>query len=197
MATQVADPDIDYTQGHIVMLLTSQTNDQERYTLVEKIILELINKNERLLERQDLLEARDIESKELFDKNDKLLVTITQELGKIQTLEKQLESVEGHPGDNDIKKTPVFIHTPDMKTNHKHFEHIEIPKCSDLQTSQFYNARVFKSKERAYIVDRLTTTRSDYPVRHNFGYKTIQSPVLPDVYVFNHSSRPLPLQPPL
>ena len=47
MATQDGDPelqpsirDIDYTQGHISMLLTAQTNDQERYELAEKIILE-------------------------------------------------------------------------------------------------------------------------------------------------------------
>ena len=45
MATQDDDPevqpsiqDIDYTQGHIVILLTAQTNDRERYLLVEKII---------------------------------------------------------------------------------------------------------------------------------------------------------------
>ena len=95
----------------------------------EKIILELVNKNERLLkERQDLLEARDIERKELFDKNDKLLVMSAQQLGKIQTLEKQLETVEGHPGDNNIKKTPVFIHIPDTKANRRHFEYIEIAK---------------------------------------------------------------------
>ena len=139
----------------------------------EKIILELVNKNERLLkERQDLLEARDIESKdlleardierkELFDKNDKLLVMSAQQLGKIQTLEKQLETVEGHPGDNNIKKTPVFIHIPDTKANRRHFEYIEIAKWADLQTSQWYNARVLKPKEQAYIVDRLTTGRAD------------------------------------
>ncbi len=42
--------------------------------------------------------------------------------------------MEGHPGANNIKKTPA------------------------------YNARVLKPKERAYIVDRLTTSRSEYPV---------------------------------
>ena len=45
MVTQDDDPelqpsiqDIDYTQGHIVMPLTAQTNDPERYVLTEKII---------------------------------------------------------------------------------------------------------------------------------------------------------------
>ena len=96
MATQDGDPelqpsirDIEYTQGHITILLAAQTNDQERYALVEKIILELVNKNERLLkERKDLLEARDIERKELLDKNDKLLVMSAQQLVRIRTLEK-------------------------------------------------------------------------------------------------------------
>ena len=97
MATQDGDPelqpnirDIDYTQGQIDILLVSQTNDRERYALSEKIILEWVNKNERLLkERQDLIEARDIESKdlleardierkELLDKNDKLLAVSAQ-----------------------------------------------------------------------------------------------------------------------
>ena len=144
MVTQDSEPelqpsirDIDYTQGQITILLAVQTNDRERYALAEKIILELVNKNERLLkERQDLLEARDIERKELFDKNDKLLAVSAQQLGRIQTLEKQLEAVEGYPGDNNIKKTPAFIHIPDTKANRRHFEYIEIAKCSDLQTSQ-------------------------------------------------------------
>ena len=122
METQDGDPelqpnirDIDYTQGQIDILLVSQTNDRERYTVTEKIILELVNKSERLLkERKELLE----------------------------TLENQLETVEEYPGDNNIKKTSVFIHTPDTKTTRRHFEYIEIEKCSDLQTSQFYNARV-------------------------------------------------------
>ena len=96
MATQDGDPelqpsirDIEYTQGHITILLAAQTNDRERYALAEKIILELVNKNERLLkERKDLLEARDIERKELLDKNDKLLVMSAQQLVRIRTLEK-------------------------------------------------------------------------------------------------------------
>ena len=52
----------------------------------------------------------------------------TQRLGKIQALENQLGAVEGHPGDNNIKKTSVFIHMPDTKANYEHFEHIEIVK---------------------------------------------------------------------
>ncbi len=88
MATQDGDPelqpsirDIDYTQGQISILLTTQKNDQERYALAEKIILELVNKNKRLLkERQALLEARGIERKELLDKNDKLLVMSVHQL---------------------------------------------------------------------------------------------------------------------
>ena len=41
--------EIDCTKDQIAMLLATQTNDQERYELAEKIILELVNKNERLL----------------------------------------------------------------------------------------------------------------------------------------------------
>ena len=89
MATQHGDPVLqpstwstDYTHDHIAMLLSAQTNDQERYALAEKIILELVNKsdkNERILkERQDLLEAKEIERKELSMKNDILLAMSTQ-----------------------------------------------------------------------------------------------------------------------
>ena len=39
------------------MLLSAQTNDQGRYALAEKIILDLLK------ERQDLLEAKNIELK--------------------------------------------------------------------------------------------------------------------------------------
>ena len=68
MATQDGDleiqpsiRDIDYTQGQIVILLAAQTNDRERYALTEKIILELVNKNERLLkERKDLVWVRQV-----------------------------------------------------------------------------------------------------------------------------------------
>ena len=74
------------------MLLSAQTNDQERYALAEKIILELVNKNDKnegiLKERQDLLEAKEIERKELSKQNDILLDMSTQQLDKIQTLEK-------------------------------------------------------------------------------------------------------------
>ena len=101
MATQHGDPvpqprtwATDYTHDHIAMLLSAQTNDQERYALVEKIILELVNKNDKnegiLKEREDLLEAKEIERKELSKKNDILLAMSTQQLDKIQTLEKQL-----------------------------------------------------------------------------------------------------------
>ena len=59
------------------MFLTVQTNDQARYELVEKIILKLVNKNERLLkERQGLLEAR----KKLIERNDILSVMSAQQL---------------------------------------------------------------------------------------------------------------------
>ena len=99
----------------------------------------------------------------------------TQQLDKIQTLEKQLQSVDAQPEDNNIKKTPAFIHIPDTKANHRHFEYIEIAKYSDLQTSQCYNERVLKPKERAYIVDGLTTERAEYPVINYKGMRnTIQ-----------------------
>jgi hypothetical protein len=34
----------------------------------------------------------------------------TQQLDKIQTLEKRLQAVDAQPEDNNIKKTPAFIH---------------------------------------------------------------------------------------
>jgi len=68
MATQHGDPVLqpstwstDYTHDHISILLSAQTNDQGRYALAEKIILDLLK------ERQDLLEAKDIELKERQD----------------------------------------------------------------------------------------------------------------------------------
>ena len=76
MATQDGDPelqpsirDIDYTQGQIAILLATQTNDRERYALAEKIILELVNKNEKLLKeektclRQGTLSAKNCSTK--------------------------------------------------------------------------------------------------------------------------------------
>jgi hypothetical protein len=46
-----------------------------------------------------------------------------------------------------------------------YFECIEIAKkYSDLQNIQYYNGRLFKSKERADIIDRLTTPREKHPV---------------------------------
>ena len=121
MATQHGDPelqssirDIDYTQGQIALLLAAQSNDRERYALAEKIIPDLVNKNERLLkERQGLLES----TKDLFERNDILFAMSAQQLDKIQILEKQLETVKEHPGSNNIKKTPVFMHIPDTKAN--------------------------------------------------------------------------------
>ncbi len=100
--------DIDYTPSHIATLLTAQTNDHERYVLVEKIVIVLINKNK---EQKDLLETKDKERKkllnehkELLDNYDKLLheqeqllVMSAQQLSKIQDLENQLESVKRTP----------------------------------------------------------------------------------------------------
>jgi len=108
-------------------------------------------------------------------KNDILLAMSTQQLDKIQTLEKRLQAVDAQPEDNNIKKTPVFIHIPDTKANHRHFQYIEIAKYSDLHTSQCYNERVLKPKERAYIVEGLTTARAEYPVINYKGMrKTLQ-----------------------
>jgi hypothetical protein len=56
MATQDGDPElqpsireIDYMQGQIAILLATQTNEQERHSLAQIIIRELVNKNKRLL----------------------------------------------------------------------------------------------------------------------------------------------------
>ena len=106
--------DIDYTTSHIAELLTTQTNDQQRYTLAEKMILDLINERKELLENnQNLLKQQEEhnnerkellnERKELLEHNDKLLTMSAQQLGKIQALEKQLEAVGGHPGDINTK----------------------------------------------------------------------------------------------
>ena len=55
--------DIDYTPSHIAELLAAQTDDRERCALAEKMILDLINKNnerkELLNERKELLENRE------------------------------------------------------------------------------------------------------------------------------------------
>ena len=163
--------DIDYTPSHITKFLTVQTNDQEQYTLTEKMILDLINENK---DHKEMLNER----KELLEHNDKLLVMSVQQFGKIQALEKQLEEVGGHPGDIHTKQNPVFIQIPDTKVNYKHFVHIEIAKkYSDLQNSQPYNTRLIKNKERAeskertVIVDILTTTRAEYPVTNYKGMR--------------------------
>jgi hypothetical protein len=62
-----------------------------------------------------------------------------QQLGKIQALEKQFEAVERHPGATNIKKTPAFIHMPDMKANYKQFERIGI---ASTQTYKTVNATI-------------------------------------------------------
>ena len=147
---------------------------------------DLLESNEKLLkEQKDLLKTKDNEHKELLDErkdllenNDKLLheqedllheretllAMSAQQLGKIQALEKRLQAVEGHPG-AIINQAPTFIQIPDTKANGKYFECIEIAKkYSDLQNIQYYNGRLFKSKERADIIDRLTTPREKHPV---------------------------------
>jgi hypothetical protein len=84
LALQPIILDIDDTTSPIATLLAAQTNDQERYALAEKIIIELLNKNkeqkdlfesnEKLLkEQKDLLETKDNERKDLLENNDKLL----------------------------------------------------------------------------------------------------------------------------
>jgi hypothetical protein len=98
------------------MLLSAQpvTNDQGRYALAEKIILDLLKERQDLLEakdielkeRQDLLEAKEIERKELSMKNDILLVMSTQQLDKIQTLEKRLHPVINYKG---MRKTLQWL----------------------------------------------------------------------------------------
>ena len=112
LALQPIILDIDDTTSQIATLLAAQTNDQERYALAEKIIIELLNKNkeqrdlfesnEKLLkEQKDLLETKDNERKDLLENNDKLLheqedllherekllAMSAQQLGKIQALE--------------------------------------------------------------------------------------------------------------
>ena len=175
LALQPIILDIDDITSQIATLLAAQTNDQERYALAEKIIIELLNKNK---EQKELLETKDNERKDLLENNDKLLheqedllheretllAMSAQQLGKIQALEKRLQAVEGHPG-AIINQAPTFIQIPDTKANGKYFECIEIAKkYSDLQNIQYYNGRLFKSKERSDIIDRLTTPREKHPV---------------------------------
>ena len=80
--------------------------------------------------------------------------------------------MERHLGATNVNKTPVFIHILDSKANYKHLERLEIVKYSDLQTSQCYNVRLLKPKGRAYIVDRLTTARAEYPVTNYKDMRT-------------------------
>jgi hypothetical protein len=63
----------NHTPSHITTLLGAQTNDQERCALAERIIIELINKNN---ERKDLLENNEKllkEQKDLLENNENLL----------------------------------------------------------------------------------------------------------------------------
>ena len=166
--------DIDYTPSHIAELLSAQTNDQERYTLAEKLILDLINKNnertELLNERKELLEHRD----KLLHEQENLLHEREQLRGKIQALEHQLQAVEGDPRATN-KQTPAFIQIPDTKANSKYFECIEIvKKYSDLQSSHTYNAKLLKSRERAEIIEKLTKARAEYPVTN---YKDMRNTI--------------------
>ena len=169
LALQPIILDIDDNTSQIATLLAAQTNDQERYAMTEKIIIELINKNK---EQTDLLKTKDNEHKkllheqeDLLHEREQLLAMSAQQLGKIQALEKQLQAVEGHPRAINIKQTPAFIQIPDTKANYKHFERIEIAKkYSDLQNSHTYNTKLLKSNERAELVDKLTMARAEYPV---------------------------------
>ena len=64
------------------------------------------------------------------------------------------------------RKNPVKHHPRGDITTHI----IEIAKkYSDLQNIQYYNGRLFKSKERAEIVENLTKPREEYPVTNYKG----------------------------
>jgi len=78
LALQPIILDIDDTTSPIATLLAAQTNDQERYALAEKIIIELLNKNKEqrdlfesnekfLKEQKDLLETKVKEQKDLLE----------------------------------------------------------------------------------------------------------------------------------
>ena len=72
-----------------------------------------------------------------------------------------------HPRAINIKQTPAFIQIPDTMANQKHFECIEIAKTySDLETIQYHNGELLKNKERAHIIDKLTTERENNPVKN-------------------------------
>ena len=117
MSTQDGDPelqpsiqDMDYTQGHIVMLLASQTNDQERYVLTEKIILELVtrtkdySRKDKTYLRQWTLSSKDCltstRSKHLLETNKQTWLDPDCITKKFTT---HLNSVGGRKSDEDLK----------------------------------------------------------------------------------------------
>jgi hypothetical protein len=66
-----------------------------------------------LHEREQLKSER----QELLENNNSGISTSTQQLGKIQALEKQLEAVDQHSSAINTNRPPTFIQIPDTKTN--------------------------------------------------------------------------------
>ena len=130
--------------------------------LAEKLILDLINKNnertELLNERKELLEHNDKllhEQENLLHEREQLLAMSARQLGKIQALENQLQAVEGDPRAIN-KQTPAFIQIPGMKENYKrHLDFNAVKEYSDMDPTEYNTTRRLSHMKRLSLLRRL------------------------------------------
>jgi hypothetical protein len=107
--------------------LSEQLNDQDRYALSEKNIVDQVNYRDNLLAEQKIMGD------------------------KRRDLEQQLTESRLNPGLVKSLNTPKFIlQIPDIKENYKvHLDFGEVKGLSDLDSTEYHGSKILKLNKKA------------------------------------------------
>ena len=130
--------------------LAEQTNDQDRYDLAEKIVVEQVTHRDHLLAEQERLLA---EQQTMID--------------KIRDLEERLaESCSDPAPIKNLETSKFILQIPAITENYKdHMDFGKVAVLSDLDATEYHGSKILKPNEKAELTDKIVRTSDKYPIR--------------------------------
>jgi uncharacterized coiled-coil protein SlyX len=137
--------------------LAEQTNDQDRYDLAEKIIVEQVTHRDHLLAEQEKLLAE----------QERLLAEQQTMIDKIRDLEERLaESCSDPAPIKNLETSKFILQIPAITENYKdHMDFGKVAVLSDLDATEYHGSKILKPNEKAELTDKIVRTSDKYPIR--------------------------------
>jgi len=134
-----------------------ELNDQDRYALAEKIIVEQVTHRDKMLAEQDKLLAE----------QGRLLAEQQTMTEKIRDLEEKLAESHLDPAPiKSLEASKFILQIPAIKENYKPHMHFKMDVLLDLDATEYNGRRILKPNEKAELTDKIVRSRDRYPIRN-------------------------------